>query len=543
MSFNINMKQPQKPKIAMKDKGSITDTIGMTGNALSQEQKEVSNVEFGNSVRDNLLQKEIRAIRDEVEEKINSLDLDQYIEKSETPGLIKNDGSIDTTNYTSEEYVADVINNVRSDIQDDIDILENNLKELINAEADIRAETDTVLDKKIDDEITNREAAITQEVADRNIAIGVETTARENADVALQQDINSKQSQLSNTQLEAVNSGINSTKVGNYDTHISNTNNPHSVTKEQVGLGNVENKSVSTIQSEILTNENIISALGYTPYNSTNPAEYITAEGVVKSVNGLTPNEQGAVSITIPEAPIQEIQVNSVTVSPISGIVNIDIPAQVQSNWNETVTTAPSYIQNKPSLATVAITGKYVDLLNTPNLSIYAQSSSLSSVAFSGNYNDLTNKPTIPVTSVNGYTGDVSLTATDIGLGNVINTTDSATPTENGTSKFTNGGAYTMQNELQTNINTKVQEITVINTIIDTWFVNDNPTYANYGYVSNKTIQDLVAAKYVNVSFSLNDLEANVICPIQEVDTDNGILTIYSNDNSTITIPYIYIFK
>ena len=34
------------------------------------------------------------------------------------------------------------------------------------------------------------------------------------------------------------------------DTHTNNTNNPHEVTKNQLGLGNVENKSAATIRQE-----------------------------------------------------------------------------------------------------------------------------------------------------------------------------------------------------------------------------------------------------------------------------------------------------
>ena len=39
----------------------------------------------------------------------------------------------------------------------------------------------------------------------------------------------------------AINSGITSTKVSSYDSHVTNKNNPHSVTKSQVGLGSVVN--------------------------------------------------------------------------------------------------------------------------------------------------------------------------------------------------------------------------------------------------------------------------------------------------------------
>ena len=46
--------------------------------------------------------------------------------------------------------------------------------------------------------------------------------------------------------------------------HIGNTANPHKVTKAQIGLANVENKSSAQIRSE-LTKENVTNALGYTP--------------------------------------------------------------------------------------------------------------------------------------------------------------------------------------------------------------------------------------------------------------------------------------
>lgn len=40
----------------------------------------------------------------------------------------------------------------------------------------------------------------------------------------------------------------------------------------------------------------------------------------------------------------------------------------VQSDWNETTTTSDAYIKNKPTLATVATSGNYNDLTNTPRI-------------------------------------------------------------------------------------------------------------------------------------------------------------------------------
>lgn len=61
--------------------------------------------------------------------------------------------------------------------------------------------------------------------------------------------------------IEQLNTKADSTDL---TTHTSATNNPHGVTKLQVGLGNVEDKSSATIRGEI-TSANVTSALGYTP--------------------------------------------------------------------------------------------------------------------------------------------------------------------------------------------------------------------------------------------------------------------------------------
>lgn len=50
--------------------------------------------------------------------------------------------------------------------------------------------------------------------------------------------------------------------------HLANKSNPHGVTKNQVGLGNVENKSSATIRGE-LTKGNVTTALGFAPANQT----------------------------------------------------------------------------------------------------------------------------------------------------------------------------------------------------------------------------------------------------------------------------------
>lgn len=74
--------------------------------------------------------------------------------------------------------------------------------------------------------------------------------------------------------------------------------------------------------------------------------------------------------------------------------------------WND--------VTGKPTFATVATSGDYDDLIDKPDLSIYAQSANLATVATTGDYDDLTNKPTIP-DAVSGTNDGTNWTTITIG--------------------------------------------------------------------------------------------------------------------------------
>ena len=59
--------------------------------------------------------------------------------------------------------------------------------------------------------------------------------------------------------------------------HTDNQENPHRVTKEQIGLGNVEDKNSEMIRAE-MTSSDVTDALGYTPSNvsHTHPVSQVT---------------------------------------------------------------------------------------------------------------------------------------------------------------------------------------------------------------------------------------------------------------------------
>lgn len=180
---------------------------------------------------------------------------------------------------------------------------------------------------------------------------------------------------------------------------------------------------------------------------------------------------------------------------------------------------AQSVIVNGTALATVATSGDYNDLNNTP-------------IAFSGSYNDLTNKPTIPTTTrtltdvqpvepndgdilqynaLNGRYQPTPLTATiDIGLfnleglSNVIVTGDSS----NKFLKYYSGAwrsANVTYGEVQ-NAPTKLSDLTNDLTVSD--FSNDA------GYISAETDSQLLSFNGTTLSISngnaVNISEMNV---------------------------------
>lgn len=75
--------------------------------------------------------------------------------------------------------------------------------------------------------------------------------------------------------------------------------------------------------------------------------------------------------------------------------------AQIQSDWNQSNTSAKDFIKNKPTIPTVpsnvsAFTNDAGYLTEHQDISGKANSEDLATVAFSGDYEDLTNTPTIP---------------------------------------------------------------------------------------------------------------------------------------------------
>ena len=100
------------------------------------------------------------------------------------------------------------------------------------------------------------------------------------------------------------------------------------------------------------------------------------------------------------------------------------------------------------------------------------------------------------VSSVNERTGDVVLTKSDVGLGNVADTGDGDTPVENGTTKFTTGGAYT-------ELNKKVDKV-------DGYALSQN----NFSNFYRNKVDNIETGAQVNAVTSVNGKTGNVVIDV-----------------------------
>jgi hypothetical protein len=92
------------------------------------------------------------------------------------------------------------------------------------------------------------------------------------------------------------------------------------------------------------------------------------------------------------------------------------------------------------------------------------------------------------------------VTKAQVGLGDVENTSDSATPVKDGTTKFTTGGAYSLKTELESAISKKEDAISDLSTIRSNAEAGKKASDALNGHTVNSDVP--ANAKFTDTTYS-----------------------------------------
>ena len=142
--------------------------------------------------------------------------------------------------------------------------------------------------------------------------------------------------------------------VSSLISHIANKSNPHGVTKSQVGLGNVDNKSSATIRGE-LTKANVTDALGYTPLK-TATLNVSTTDFTAVEVGKNTSAELGNVTLAAGTYLIQGSAVFAQAGQFVQGNVRLSIAQSTKTTGFTNGITKVGY---------VGVNGSYVEQVHS----------------------------------------------------------------------------------------------------------------------------------------------------------------------------------
>ena len=215
--------------------------------------------------------------------------------------------------------------------------------------------------------------------------------------------------------------------------------------------------------------------------------------------------------------------------SKLDGIAE-DAEVNVQSDWNNTDTNSDAYIKNKPTLSTVAISGSYNDLSNKPTIPSAVTESTVSGWGFTKNLGTYS-KPSggIPKTDLASAV-QTSLDKADTAL-------QSYTETD---PVFKASAAANITSANITSWNGKQDASLKFTDKAASIWVSDS-TYADYPYRCDIACAGVTASMYAEVTFNMEQATSGNYAPICE--TKANVVSIWSKDNTSITVPSIVITK
>jgi len=237
----------------------------------------------------------------------NTSDMDKPVSTAQQNAI---DTALEQSNYYTDNKIAELIDGAPETL--------DTLKEVHDAFVE-----NTTIIEALDIAIGTKANQIALDTHTGNDIIHVTQTDKDNLNASkLHADSNHARIDATKVERSDTNGNIkiNGIEVNVY-THPDGTN-PHGITKQDIGLGNVENKSSEEIRDEI-TKENVINALGYTP--PTTNTTYNAASEAPKA-NGI-PNVGTSVKYAREDHihPLQtDVSGNAGTATKWKYVINID---------------------------------------------------------------------------------------------------------------------------------------------------------------------------------------------------------------------------
>lgn len=320
--------------------------------------------------------------------------------------------------------------------------------------------------------------------------------------------------------------------------HIANKSNPHGVTKSQIGLGNVENKSSATIRSE-LTKGNVTDALGYTP--PTQDTTYSFASGDNNGTIKITPSNGSAQDVAVKGLGSAAYTASTAYLASSTKYAGSSTTGGAATSANKVNKSLTIQLNDGATEGTNKFTfnGSAEKILNiTPSSIGAAASSSLGAVAFSNSYEDLDDTPTVP-TKTSQLTNDSGFKTTDTNTTYVISKSGSKLLLTAGGS-----GGENSEVDLPSFTDTGATSVEVIgsgNVIIDASYDSSTRkitlSKGSTTYVSNVDIeQDGIDGAVIN-RFLICETAKND--PDKSVSLSNGIVLSLKN-GLRLTVKFVH---
>ncbi len=262
---------------------------------------------------------------------------------------------------------------------------------------------------------------------------------------------------ISNTALTKLNnlpsqselSGELQTLSGNLSSHVDNKENPHEVTKAQVGLGNVDNTSDADKPVSTATQTALDEKVSKT--TKINGHALDTDITILKSDIGLG-NVDNTSDLDKPVSTAQQEAINELGRNTSAALNDLKTAVEsVETSLNDSSEASASAINELAGvLKNLTINGKPMDGTNftitKEDVGLgNVENESTSSMPVSTATQEALNAKVDKTTSINGHllSTNVTITKEDIGLGNVDNTSDLNKPISTATQEALDGKVET----------------------------------------------------------------------------------------------------